>query len=305
MRNIFIPLLLATVTSACVSSQAQPSPQTLTPSCTLAEQSTEALTQWRENDFKDQLTDTAARDFASCLGAPSPFLRDQIGYEGLTAALRSGNISEATRRDLIADLSANLAIEDEAGFLAPFSALALSEVARTDRIDAFLSPEEHTLLAESTASYLASVSDFRAYSDTEGWRHGVAHGADIAMQLALNPNVEPADLKTLKQAVTTQITGRSGHAFVAGEPERLARPIFFMATREVFINEEWAEWFSVLADPAPLTDWSGAFKSETDLARLHNLKAFARVIYINASLSENEALVPLATGSLEMLKTLP
>jgi hypothetical protein len=219
--------------------------------------------------------------------------------------LRSGNVSEATRRDLIADLSVNLETADEAGFLAPFSALALSELARTDRVEAFLTPAERTALAETAANYLAGVTDFRAYSDTEGWRHGVAHGADIAMQLALNPNVEAADLKTLKRAITSQITARTGHAFTAGEPERLARPIFFMATREVFTDDEWAEWFSVLADPAPLADWSGAFQSEIDLARLHNLKAFARVIYINTSLSENEALIPLAAGSLEMLKTLP
>ncbi|NQY12686.1 MAG: DUF2785 domain-containing protein [Henriciella sp.] len=305
MRNTFISLLLATLTSACASTQAQTPPQSDSPVCTLAEQSTDVLNQWRENGFEDQLTDTAARDFASCLGAASPFLRDQIGYEGLTAALRSGNVSEATRRDLIADLSVNLETIDEAGFLAPFSALALSELARTDRVEAFLSPAERTALAQTAANYLAGVSDFRAYSDTEGWRHGVAHGADIAMQLALNPNVETADLRTLKGAITSQITARTSHAFSAGEPERLARPIFFMAPREVFTDDEWADWFSALADPAPMADWSGAFKSEIDLARLHNLKAFARVIYINASLSENEALIPLATGSLEMLKTLP
>jgi len=305
MRNTFISLLLATLTSACESTQAQTPPQSDSPVCTLAEQSTDVLNQWRENGFEDQLTDTAARDFASCLGDPSPFLRDQIGYEGLTAALRSGNVSEAMRRDLIADLSVNLETIDKAGFLAPFSALALSELARTDRVEAFLSPAERTALAQTAANYLAGVSDFRAYSDTEGWRHGVAHGADIAMQLALNPNVETADLRTLKRAITSQITARTSHAFSAGEPERLARPIFFMATREVFTDDEWADWFSALADPAPMADWSGAFKSEIDLARLHNLKVFARVIYINASLSENEALIPLATGSLEMLKTLP
>lgn len=305
MRYIFLPLILLAATSACVSSQAETPSSIEVSSCALADVSTETLTGWRENAFADQLTDAAARDFASCLGDPSPFLRDQIGYEGLTAALRSGNVSEATRRELIADLSANLSASDEAGFLAPFSALGLSELARTDRVEAYLSAEERTALVETAATYLAGVSDFRAYSDTEGWRHGVAHGADIAMQLALNPNVATADLVKLRPAITAQISGRSGHAFTAGEPGRLARPIFFMATREAFTEAEWADWFTALGDPAPMDDWSGAFKSETDLARLHNLKAFARVIYINASLSENEALVPLATGALELLKTLP
>ena len=275
------------------------------PSCAFTENDREALEALRANDFADHKNNAAAEEFASCLGSPDPFLRDKIGYEGLMTALRSGAVSEEARLVMIEDMLANLKETAEPGFLAPFSALALSELVRTDRIEAFLSAEERVDIANQSADYLANVRDYRAYSDTEGWRHGVAHGADIALQFALNPNTDEASLRALREAIAGQISGRSGHAFTYGEPERLARPILFMASRDAFKAEDWTAWFSELSNPAPLPKWEDAFQSETDLARLHNLKAFAQVLYINASLSSNEGLKPIADEALNMLRVLP
>lgn len=305
MKYSLLSLAAACASSACVATP-NTSPQPLTYSdCQLASISAEDLAAWREVGFKNQQTDQAARDFADCLGHPDPFLRDNISYEGLTSALRAGSVSEATRRDLIASLSVNLTVANTDGFLAPFSALALSELARTDRVEPFLTPEERIALSTTAASYLASVTDYRAFSDQEGWRHGVAHGADVAMQLALNPNTETASLLALRNAIAHQITARSGYAFTHNEPERLARPVLFMAMQETIEADDWAAWFETLADPAPLSDWGAAYQSETDLARLHNLKGFARVLYVNASLSDNAALQPIADGALGLLKSLP
>lgn len=273
--------------------------------CALVGIPTEILTTWRESEFKDQQTDKGAREFASCLGHPNPFLRDQIGYEGLMAALRSGTISESTRRELIAQLSGDLESQDSDGFLAPFSALGLSELVRTDRVESFLTPAERVNIVENVANYIAGVSDYRAFSNQEGWRHGVAHGADVAMQLSLNPNVRAESLLQLRAAIAQQITNRTGYAFTHNEPERLARPIIFMAMQDNIEADDWTTWFEAIGDPAPLSDWGEAYQAETDLAQLHNLKSFARVLYINASLSENEALKPIAVGALGLLRKLP
>lgn len=273
--------------------------------CALVGIPTEILTTWRENEFEDQQTDQGARAFASCLGHPNPFLRDQIGYEGLTAALRSSAISEATRRELIAQLLGDLGSQDTGGFLAPFSALGLSELVRTDRIESFLTPTERVSIVANVANYIAGVFDYRAFSNQDGWRHGVAHGADVAMQLSLNPNVRAESLLKLRAAIAQQITNRSGYAFTHNEPERLARPIIFMAMQDKIEADDWTAWFETLGDPAPLSDWGAAYQSETDLARSHNLKSFARVLYINASMSENEALKPIADGALGLLRAMP
>ena len=78
-----------------------------------------------------------------------------------------------------------------------------------------------------------------------------------------------------------------------------------MASRGEIAAEDWALWFESLANPAPFESWNAVFTSEDGLARLHNLKAFTQVLYINASLSENPHMVPLADGALSLLKALP
>lgn len=302
MHQSLFSLLVCLSVVACA--HADPLP-TETAHCALTAQGKSALSDWRERGFETDTPDSTAIDLASCLNDPDPFLRDRIGYEGLTATLRAGGVSEDARRLLIAELIIALEQEDTAGFHAPFAALALAELARTDRIDAFLSDAERTNLARSASRYLEGVTDYRAFSDTEGWRHGVAHGADFAMQLALNSEVEATSLIELRDAITSQIKTQSEHAFTHGEPERLTRPILFMAMQGKIEADSWAAWFEALAAPAPLEDWGDAFSSETALVRLHNLKAFAQSLYINASLSENPNLEPIETGALEVLKALP
>lgn len=273
--------------------------------CSLKGEDRDSLEAWRAAEFVSDTPDQSARDLAACLGASDPFLRDQMAYEGLQGLLRRGEISETTRRDLIADLSSDLEADDPDGFLAPFAALGLAELARTDRVEAFLSAEEREALVETAARYLESVSDYRGFSDQDGWRHGVAHGADFAMQLTLNDAVSTQSLLRLREAVSAQITAKNGHAYIFGEPGRLARPILFMAARGEIEPSEWQSWFESLADPAPLATWGDAFKSTDSLARLHNLKAFAQTAYINADLSQNPNMDPIAEAALELLKALP
>lgn len=302
MKKSVLPLILCSLPVACThASDIVQSPS----QCGLAMQEYSELSAWREAGFATETPDQSATDLAACLGDSDSFLRDKMGYEGLTALLRSGAVSEQTRRDLIASLTTALQSPDEAGFHAPFAALVLAELARTDRVETFLDAAERAALAETASTYLSEISDYRAFSDLEGWRHGVAHGADFAMQLSLNPNVSPASLLQIRTAVTSQVTPTSGHAYTHNEPERLARPILFMASRGEIDAENWASWFAALADPAPLESWGDAFGSEAALARLHNLKAFAQALYINASLSQNPNLEPIATGALDLLKTLP
>jgi hypothetical protein len=49
------------------------------------------------------------------------------------------------------------------------------------------------------------VSDYRGFDDKEGWRHGVAHGSDWLMQLALNPALDRGQLDQMLAAIATQV----------------------------------------------------------------------------------------------------
>lgn len=85
-----------------------------------------------------------------CLADPDPEIRDGIVYEGLATWLRGKQLESATFDALYGRLQADLAGNGDAdGFLQPFAALVLSEVARTDRIDDSFTPERRAALVEA------------------------------------------------------------------------------------------------------------------------------------------------------------
>jgi Protein of unknown function (DUF2785) len=124
------------------------------------------------------------------------------------------------------------------------------------------------------------------------------------MQLTLNPAVEKDALAIMRDAIAVQVAP-TGTSYITGEPERLARPILFMAQRGVFSENEWLDWFVQFSGPGALGTWDGAFQSQAGLTRRHNVTAFLSAIYVNAQASGSEAMKPLATASLEALKKLP
>lgn len=270
-----------------------------------------ALQQLKAAQWK--LADAPARDalalaLVPCLAHANPALRDGIAFEGLSAWMRAKQLSVDTLRQLHRALLAQLAdtATDQAGFARPFAALVLSELARADRLQAYLSDEERQALVDAAGNYLRGVRDYRGFVPGEGWRHGVAHGADLAMQLALNPAVNAQQLDELVTAVQAQIAPAGEHFYIYGEGERLARPIFYAARRGLLTPQRWEALVQAVASPAPLPNWERAFESQAGLARLHNVKAFLLVLSHNVAGSADPA-VQAALGKLlpPALKQLP
>lgn len=238
-----------------------------------------------------------------CLASPDPQVRDGIAYEALTAWLRGDRLEVGIRRELRDRLYPMLGEADEAGFRQPFAAQVLSEVARTDRLAPWMSPEERAAMVAAAAQYLQSVRDYRGYDDAHGWRHGVAHGSDWLMQLALNPALERGQLDAILSAVATQAVPEAAHAYVFGEPGRLARPVLQIAGRDVLTEAEWIDWFSAL--PSMIGDPSRAYADSAWLARRHDLVAFLSAIYVDADQSQDEKLKVLKVPVLMTLKAIP
>ncbi len=136
-----------------------------------------------------------ARAITTCLASPDPLLRDGIAFEALTHMLRTKQLSDETKRALLGDLTKRLDAPDPLGFEQSFAALALSEVARADRIEAFLSEDELIKLLVDAQHWFINVKDYRGFDERDGWRHGVAHGSDLLMQLALNPRIDAEGLR--------------------------------------------------------------------------------------------------------------
>jgi len=234
------------------------------------------------------LPDPAARPalaqaLLACLSDPDPELRDGIAFEALSQWLRAGDFDPATLRALRDALYAALDGADADGFARPFAALTLAEIARTDRIAPWMRADERAAMAERAAAYLASVRDYRGYDPRAGWRHGVAHGADWLLQLSLNPALAPAQRQRFIEAIAVQAVPAGGHAYVFGEPERLARPLLAAAARADWPAERWQAWFAALAarvgalDRSDYAGWLG---------RRHDLRAFLLQVQWSAGRSE-------------------
>lgn len=219
-----------------------------------------------------------------CLADPDPQLRDGIAFEAYYTWLRAGRVDVATRSALLYRLSAMLGSgeADREGFRQPFAALVLSELARTDRVTPWLAPAQRAALVAQAAAYLSSVRDYRGFDETRGWRHGVAHGADLALQLAMNPAVDRAGLDQLLGAVAAQVAPPGDHSYIDGEPERLARPVLYAAQRGLIPAAEWEQWLRKVAAPPASEQKEDAYRTRSALARQHNLHAFLFALYVNA-----------------------
>jgi len=251
------------------------------------------------------LPDDAARNhlalaLVNCVASPDPTLRDGIAFEGLQHWLRTKQLTPDTMRALAVDLEAQLTASDPQGFRQPFAALVLSEVARADRVEPYLDSSSRQRLLDTSISYLSQVRDYRGFDEREGWRHGAAHGADLMLQLSLNPALGKPELERITTAIASQVAPHE-HFYIYGEPERLARPIIFMAQRGLITEEEWTRWFAQFL-PAQNEN---LFASQAGLARRNNVNAFLYSVWLNAKLSETTADDVLLPGAEAAIRAMP
>jgi len=241
---------------------------------------------------------------AACLGNPDPAVRDDFAFTLWSEGLRGKYLAPEQMRYTLGLLTKMVtAPGDAAGFRRPFAALTLSEVARADRVEAFLSDDELHALAATGATYLRGVTDYRGFVAGEGWRHGVAHGADVMLQLALNPRLSRADADLILGAIAAQVAPTSSPYYIHGEASRLARPVLFLAKRTDIDDAAWAAWFKTLhADDTPR--WKMVNGNAERLSAVHNSTAFAGAIYVSAAESTDPQVRRLAPLAVELLKAL-
>ncbi|MEZ5957464.1 MAG: DUF2785 domain-containing protein [Hyphomonadaceae bacterium] len=253
----------------------------------------------------DAARNALALGLAECLGDPDSAVRDGIAFEALQHYMRNDLLTRETLAALNANLQAKLIAPDPRGFQRPFAALVLADVARTDRVAPWMSEAQRMQLIDAAIAYMRGINDYRGFTPGEGYRHATAHTADLMLQLVLNPAVGKPDLIRIRDAIATQIAP-ADHSYIHGESERLATPIIYMATRNVFDEAEWTAWFAQISGPGPLgASWDGWWQSEQGLARRHNLMTFLNVMQTNVSLSQNPAFAPMRPGVEAAVRSLP
>jgi Protein of unknown function (DUF2785) len=251
----------------------------------------------------DAARQTLALALLPCLGAPDPALRDELAFTALSTWIRAKALDAGTVREIGERALAMMQAPDPTGFAPPFAALALAEVARADRLETVWSAPQRQAMMAAAAKFLRDTRDYRGFDESEGWRHAVAHGADLLMQLSLNPLLERAQLDQVLEAVAAQVLP-PGHFYRYGEGERLARPLLFTARRRLHSADEWSAWMARIVDRALPTAQAPARQSS--LADVHNAKAFLLSLY--ASLQESndaELRARLLPGVATALRRLP
>lgn len=247
--------------------------------------------------------DAVATAMLDCFDAPDPAVRDGLVFEAWSSWLRADRLAVATRLAAVSRLHA--ALESSAnpdGFRRPFAALLLSELARADRLQAYLDGPTRAALAATVGSYLQGLDDYRGFVDGEGWRHGVAHAADLILQLGVNNHVERAQRLSLLRVLLGKVAPAGTHAYRFGEPERLARAYYFSVANDAeMLTAIWPS-LEALADPAPLGAWGESFASEAGLARRHNTLAFLHELAFAFRAGPHEALRDKA-GDIDRLLT--
>lgn len=239
-----------------------------------------------------------------CLAHPDPALRDEIGFEALQSWMRADKLTSASMQTIRTTLLARLKGQDAVGFSQPFAALVLAEVARAERRKPVLSQGERSAFVREAAAWLAGVRDYRGYIEEDGWRHGVAHGADLMLQLSLHPALDKADHEAILAAIAVQVLPASPyfpHFYQFGEGERLAAPVLQLARRDTLSASDWETWFARLSAAAGRKD----SVNMASLAQRHNLKAFLLPLYVSLAESTDAAqrarLLPIVTKTLKQL----
>jgi hypothetical protein len=291
-----LALVAALLLCACASAEAQSA------GCPPAGYDRARLEALRADDWvvaNDAERNALARALTACVASPDSALRDGMAFEALTHWLRARQLSNETMLWLADDLEPRLAAAEGSGFERPFAALVLSEVVRADRIEAYLPSERHGALLDSAINYYTSVRDYRGFDEREGWRHGVAHGADLLLQLSLNPAFGKVEVERIRDALATQVAPVE-HFYIYGEPDRIARPIIFMAQRGLISEEEWTRWFAQF--PAAGED---PYVSQAGLSRIHNVKAFLQAVLVGARLTESAEDDVLLPGAEAAYRAMP
>lgn len=231
--------------------------------------------EWKlDDEVKLQSLALAAAD---CLAAPDPELRDELSFDALSAWMRSEKLHLATLTALRVKMLAALQMQsDNNGFLQPFAILTLSELVRADRRKPYLSQPERIEIVNAGSAYLRELHDYRGFDETEGWRHGIAHSADLMLQLALDTALEKPQHETMLAAITTQIAP-STHFYQYGEGVRLMTAVYYLAKTDSFNKRDWDNWFNKLMEQSIV---SGPY-TQAKLAQRHNVSAFLLPLYFS------------------------
>ncbi|NVK25532.1 MAG: DUF2785 domain-containing protein [Gammaproteobacteria bacterium] len=250
--------------------------------CPLDGWTTEQITQFIDNKFtiENQNLDQLSLSMMGCLASHDPYIRDEVGYMSYVTWLREQKPSESTIRALFNRFTEqmNQRRNDEHQVYLPFLTLVYAELVRVDRITPYLTEQELQRAVTAISSLLLEADDFRGFDGKIGWRHLVAHSADVTLQLILNKRLTKSQHDELLVALYSKIAPEN-HSYRFGESKRFVTPIVYSWMAEKHDLTEWQAMLNQLIDPSPFASWQDVYKSEAGLHKLHNTRLYLLELY--------------------------
>ena len=258
--------------------------------CPPVGESRASLQTWKEAKWQPARPQLA-RPLLECLGDPDPELRDGFAFDALRSMMRGNQLDTETMHAMRTRLLAMMRTQDPRGFAPPFAALTMAEVVRVDRLQPFMTGNQRAEVVDAAVAFLSNETDHRGFDESEGWRHGVAHGADLMLQLAVHPALERVHAEAMLAAIARQVAPHGDHFYRYGEYDRLAAPVYYLARRGFFTPQEWETWLRGLAARV-----ARDATTQTQLAARHNINAFIASLYVatreSGDMKVEEVLLP-------------
>jgi len=272
--------------------------QDVSEQCFSKEWSKAALVRLKSNNFlleESRKKETLALQLLHCLAKPEAEIRDGIAFEALSFWLRGSELNNVLHLKMFDYLTHVLTskVNDENGVYQTFSMLMLSEIARVDRKAPFLTDDQRNRLVFIGTGFLSNLRDYRGFSDNVGWRHGIAHSSDLMLQLALNAKITKIQLDMMLDALASQVTANEQHAYIHGEPKRIAMAVLYIFLKKEHSVDDWNKWLGNVTQVSPFNEWQEVYKSEKGLTKLHNTQSFLFSLYATIKASKNDTLVQM------------
>ncbi len=229
------------------------------------------------------------REARGLLGSPESEWRDDVGYGVVASCVyQKRALSAGERRDLVAELSANLRrgmgeTGTDSVLRRSFSALDLSVFAALEIEEPVLDEAGYRRLLADALDYLAGERDLRGLDPRLGWIHATAHTADLLKFLARNPRFTGLDQVRVLDAVASKMTGRGTPVFTHAEDERLAAVVVTIARRADFdgaLLDPWLARFVALEKEV----WARTPPDGATLDAAQNARNLLRCVYVGLCL---------------------
>ncbi|MEK5166311.1 DUF2785 domain-containing protein [Paenibacillus sp. FSL R5-0527] len=213
------------------------------------------------------------------IGAPDPFLRDELIYTTLQHWVTQGMYTSDQLLQLLhicLDKHHLFYKIGEKGtdsvFTRSFSVLLVPLILFADRQNPFLRGGDTEMIKNELVAYLLMENDLRGYTGDTGWAHAMAHTADAFEDLARSEHMRQPALVEILNTFQAKICNHQ-YTFINEEDERTVAAVVTVLDRNILADDEIAGWIERFgAAPKP-----GRFPDDHVLGT--NVKCFLRSLY--------------------------